>query len=41
MSPSNAIIFVVDDDSSVRTAVKRLIRSLGLQWKPSIQLRRF
>ena len=29
MSPSNAIIYVVDDDSSVRTAVKRLIRSLG------------
>lgn len=29
MCPSNAIIYVVDDDSSVRTAVKRLIRSLG------------
>jgi RNA polymerase sigma factor (sigma-70 family) len=29
MSPSNAIIFVVDDDTSVRNAVKRLIRSLG------------
>ena len=29
MSPSNATIFVVDDDTSVRTAVKRLIRSLG------------
>ena len=29
MSPSNATIFIVDDDTSVRTAVKRLIRSLG------------
>ena len=29
MSPSNAIIFVVDDDTSLRNAVKRLIRSLG------------
>ena len=29
MSPSNATIFVVDDDTSVRTALKRLIRSLG------------
>ena len=29
MSPSNATIFVVDDDTSVRNAVKRLIRSLG------------
>ena len=29
MIASNEIIFVVDDDSSVRTAVKRLIRSLG------------
>lgn len=29
MSSSNATIFVVDDDTSVRTALKRLIRSLG------------
>ena len=29
MSPSNATIFVVDDDTAVRTAVKRLIQSLG------------
>jgi FixJ family two-component response regulator len=29
MIASNETIFVVDDDSSVRTAVKRLIRSLG------------
>lgn len=29
MSSSDAIIFVVDDDTSVRTALKRLIRSLG------------
>ncbi|MFT5702624.1 MAG: FixJ family two-component response regulator [Desulforhopalus sp.] len=29
MSLSNATIFVVDDDTSVRTALKRLIRSLG------------
>ena len=28
MSPSNAIIFVVDDDTSLRNAVKRLIRTL-------------
>lgn len=29
MSSSNPTIFIVDDDSSVRTALKRLIRSLG------------
>ncbi len=29
MSSSHATIFVVDDDTSVRTALKRLIRSLG------------
>lgn len=29
MSSPNATIFVVDDDTSVRTALKRLIRSLG------------
>ena len=29
MSSSNATIYVVDDDTSVRTALKRLIRSLG------------
>lgn len=29
MSSSNPTIFVVDDDTSVRTALKRLIRSLG------------
>ena len=29
MSPSDATIFVVDDDRSVRTALKRLIKSLG------------
>ena len=31
MSSTNAIIFVVDDDTSVRTALKRLIRSLGFE----------
>jgi len=29
MSSPNATIYVVDDDTSVRTALKRLIRSLG------------
>lgn len=29
MSSSDAIVFVVDDDTAVRNAVKRLIRSLG------------
>ncbi len=29
MSSSHPIIFVVDDDASVRTALKRLIRSIG------------
>ena len=31
MCPFNATVFVVDDDASVRTALKRLIQSLGLE----------
>jgi FixJ family two-component response regulator len=31
MSPSNATVFVVDDEPSIRTALKRLIQSLGLK----------
>ncbi len=31
MNPSNATVFVVDDDASVRTAVKRLIKSIGFK----------
>ena len=31
MGPSKATVFVVDDDTSVRTALKRLIQSLGLE----------
>ncbi|MCP4669855.1 MAG: response regulator transcription factor [Desulfobacula sp.] len=30
MNPSNATVFVVDDDVSVRTSVKRLIKSIGI-----------
>lgn len=33
MSSSDGIIFVVDDDTSVRTALKRLIRSIGFTVK--------
>ena len=31
MIPADATVFVVDDDTSVRTALKRLIQSLGLK----------
>jgi RNA polymerase sigma factor (sigma-70 family) len=31
MIENNAIVFIVDDDASVRDALKRLIRSVGLQ----------
>jgi len=31
MTPVEATVFVVDDDSSVRTALKRLIKSLGFK----------
>ena len=31
MTPADATIFVVDDDTSVRTALKRLIKSLGFK----------
>ena len=31
MTPVVATVFVVDDDTSVRTALKRLIQSLGFQ----------
>ena len=31
MTPADATVFVVDDDTSVRTALKRLIQSLGLK----------
>lgn len=31
MNPSNATVFVVDDDSSVRKSLKRLIMSIGLK----------
>jgi FixJ family two-component response regulator len=31
MTPVGATVFVVDDDSSVRTALKRLIKSLGFK----------
>ena len=33
MTPADATVFVVDDDTSVRTALKRLIQSLGLKVK--------
>ena len=31
MSEPESIVFVVDDDPSVRSAIKRLIGSVGLQ----------
>jgi FixJ family two-component response regulator len=31
MSEPNSIVFVVDDDASLRDALKSLIRSVGLQ----------
>jgi FixJ family two-component response regulator len=31
MTPADATVFVVDDDTSVRTALKRLIQSVGFQ----------
>lgn len=31
MTPADTTVFVVDDDTSVRTALKRLIQSLGLK----------
>ena len=31
MSEPESIVFVVDDDPSVRSAIKRLIGSMGLQ----------
>jgi FixJ family two-component response regulator len=31
MTPADATVFVVDDDTSVRTALKRLIQSVGLK----------
>ena len=31
MTPDDATVFVVDDDTSVRTALKRLIQSVGFQ----------
>lgn len=33
MTKAEAIVFVVDDDTSVRTAIKRLIKSIGFQVK--------
>ena len=33
MTPADATVFVVDDDTSVRTALKRLIQSLGFKVK--------
>jgi FixJ family two-component response regulator len=33
MTPGEATVFVVDDDASVRTALKRLIKSLGFKVK--------
>jgi len=36
MSPSSAIVFVVDDDESVRGSLKNLIRSVGLASRPSV-----
>ncbi len=33
MTPADATVFVVDDDTSVRTALKRLIQSLGFNVK--------
>ena len=33
MKDSDPIVFVVDDDESVREAVKRLITSVGLRWQ--------
>ena len=41
MTPADATVFVVDDDTSVRTALKRLIQSLGLKVKTSIRLEHF
>ena len=31
MSPPNAIVYVIDDDSSVRNSLKRLMRSAGFE----------
>ncbi|MGD8445429.1 MAG: response regulator, partial [Desulfobacterales bacterium] len=31
MTPADATVFVIDDDTSVRTALKRLIQSLGFK----------
>jgi RNA polymerase sigma factor (sigma-70 family) len=33
MTPGEATVFVVDDDTSIRTALKRLIKSLGFKVK--------
>ncbi|MGD9333551.1 MAG: response regulator transcription factor [Desulfobacterales bacterium] len=33
MTPGEATVFVVDDDASIRTALKRLIKSLGFKVK--------
>jgi FixJ family two-component response regulator len=41
MTPVETTVFVVDDDTSVRTALKRLIISLGFRVETLIQPKRF
>ena len=41
MSEADAMIFVVDDDASMREALQRLLRSVGLQVTPFASAREF
>jgi FixJ family two-component response regulator len=41
MSESEAVVFVVDDDASVRTSTERLVRSIGFRVQTFVSAREF